>query len=172
MRAEELEGKWDASLSFGLNTNGWEWELAFGWFPIRNIGVSLGLGMNSEITGIGSFYWDEYYEDYDYGTQRIYFRPAIELRSPAILKWKSKGIEFHLFGSPGAMLSPGASGSKGASWCNLSLRGGILTTISDHLYFKIGYGFTNFYLYDGIYDYEDNRANYTHSGFITFGGTF
>lgn len=165
---------WEYTLTGGLNTDGWQWDTGFTYFPIETIGLKASIGLAGEIGEYhGGEYWDDYYDDYDsyYDNYawRFKFIPAIVLRTPALFRWKNTETTFHIFAEPGLILSPGASGSKGAKTFRYDFRGGI-NIQSSRLVISVGYEFSNFSLYSG-HPYSDQHDsdidNYrTHSGFI------
>ncbi len=178
LRIDEETFHWEYSLTGGLNTDGWQWDTGFTFFPIQTIGLKLSIGLSGEIKDFSdwSFDWDDDYEyDYNEGSYfdnyawRFKFIPSLVLRTPEIYRWKSKEVGFYLFAEPGLVLSPGASGSKGAKTVCYDFRGGI-NIQSYRVVISLGYEFSNFSLYSG-HPYNMNgdplNDNYTtHSGYI------
>jgi len=181
----KCQERWEASVSCGLNTDGWEWDAGLTYRPIPYLGIKLALGLAGEIQAledwhIEDWWYDEYHEPYyDYDdknyTLRFKFMPSIDLRSPTIIRLKSQDATFHVFATPGITLSPGATGSRNAQWFNWQTRAGIEMTISEFV-IRIGYGITNFSLYSGRPYNENglpsNPEHITHSGFTTLAYRF
>lgn len=167
---------WEANISAGLNNDGYEFGFGMAYFPIQYIGLKANVGWANEIEEISDFlgkFNDDWNQPYEYSTHfyagRFKFNPSIVLRTPRIIHWKNQDAGFYIFGEPGCVISPGASGSRNARICCWDFKGGINMQI-DRLIFFIGYGISNFSLFSG---YPDSRwgspsiDNYiTHTGFI------
>lgn len=163
---------WRASMSAGLNSNGWEWDMALSYWPVDYVGIKCAIGFAGEIEAFED--WDLGYDDgccrddKNY-TVRFRFMPSLDLISPVIFNWKSQDATFHLFANSGLSLSPGARGSRNAGWFNWFLRGGVEAAFSEFV-FRIGYGCTDFNIYSGN-PYNENGLpertdDITHSGFV------
>lgn len=173
---------WRFSASAGLNSDGWEWDAGISFVPFEYVSVKFAIGMAGEIEPVSNWdlgwifdddgYYDDYYgyDDDTYYTSRFKFMPSIEFKSPALVRWKSQDGTFHLFANPGVILSPGASGSRGANCCTWQIRGGVELDI-DRLGLQAGYGYSTFSLYSGrpysSLDLPDNPDRGTHSGFVS-----
>lgn len=179
---------WKFTATAGLNNDGWEWDAGVAFVPFEYVSVKFAIGMAGEVTPVSEwdlgwiydddyYYDDYYYDDYDDATYatRFKFMPSIEFKTPALLRWKSQDATFHLFASPGVILSPGASGSRGANWCTWQVRGGLEMDIY-RLGLQIGYGYSSFSLYSGApYSYNglpDDLNRFTHSGFVSMSWRF
>lgn len=163
---------WETDFRAGLNTDGYQFDFGAIYFPLQYIGIKAQLGLNSEIEEFGDWGKDEMETGHSY-TVRFKFTPALVLRTPRLINWKSQNAGFYLFAEPGLILSPGARGSKHAQYCNWDIKGGINLQV-DRFIFTVGYGITNFNLYSGCPTNHwgaPERDNYiTHSGFI--GGAY
>jgi hypothetical protein len=174
------DSKWEVSMAGGLNTDGWLYNIGAAYFPIPNLGFKMALGVDGEIRELGDWYWGDdytgpfYYTDDDDYCTRFQFLASVELRTPPIIKLGEVSC-LQLFASPGVILSPGASGSCDSGWAYWDAKVGVMATF-DHITAQLGYGYSNFNLYDGNpyshngYDY--NEHHYTHSGFICVGYRF
>lgn len=169
---DETRDIWRASMSAGLNSNGWEWDMGLSYWPVDYIGIKCAIGFAGEIEAFED--WDFGYDDgYDHDdkdyTVRFRFMPSLELLSPTIFNWKSQSATFHIFANPGLSLSPGARGSHNARWFNWTLRAG-LEAAFDEFAFRIGYGCTDFNIYSGNPYNENGLPSHpnaiTHSGFV------
>lgn len=138
---------WEAGLNAGLNNDGYEVDFRGLYFPLQYVGIKIGLGFAGEIEEIGDWGKDESETGHSYAT-RFKFNPAIVLRTPRLIHWKSQDGGFYLFAEPGLILSPGASGSRNARWCRWDLKTGINLQI-ERFIFTLGYGISNFSLYSG-----------------------
>ena len=180
--------RWEASLTGGLNSDGWEWDAGIAYKPIPYLGLKMAIGLAGEIVAFEDWhiddwwyggeydppYHEQYYDNKNY-TLRFKFMPSVELHSPALINWESRGVTFHLFANPGVSLSPGASGSHNARWFNWQVRAGVEMNISE-ISFRLGYGITDFSLYSGRPYNEnglpDDPEHHTHSGFATISYRF
>jgi hypothetical protein len=174
-----MDSKWEASMTGGLNTDGWLYNLGCAYFPIPNLGVKLAIGVDGEIRELGDWYWDTgydepfYYTDDDDYCTRFQFLASVELRTPPLIRLGDVSC-LQVFASPGVILSPGASGSHDSGWAYWDAKIGAMATF-DHLTVQLGYGYSNFNLYDGNpYSHRgyDDDHHYTHSGFVTVGYRF
>lgn len=169
------------SMSAGLNSSGWEWDLSIQYNPMLYVGFKCTLGMAGEIQAFedwsydwyeGDWYYDGYDKDY---AVRFKFMPGVELRTPTIIDWKSQEATIHLFANPALVLSPGARGSHKPTWCCWQVRAGVELDLGE-LVFQLGYGITSFNLYSGRPWNEnglpDDTEALTHSGFISIGYRF
>lgn len=159
---------WEADFLAGLNTDGWQIDLGAAYFPLQYIGIKANIGTAGEIQELGDWGKDESETGHQYAT-RFKFTPALVLRSPRLINLSDQHAGIYLFAEPGLILSPGASGSRGAKTCRWDFKAGINLQIDRFIVFA-GYGVTNFRLYSGR---PATRAglpeslNYlTHSGFI------
>lgn len=173
---DEENYRWEINFQGGLNTRGWEFSGGAHWFPFRYIGIGASLGIDSEIKEFSDWGREDYYE-YDY-CARFIFKPSLLFRTPSLLHVKSQDMDFHLFASPGMIMSPPARGARNSDWLYWNVATGI-TAIIDRLTFSIGYSCSNYNLLDGnpythhSYDiYTKNTKSYTHSVFIGFGYKF
>lgn len=166
--------RWEISAAAGLNTDGYEFDLAGAWFPVRYFGVKAAIGFAGELLEIsdwGIYDDDDYYydDDNDYAV-RFRFMPSVEMRSPTLINWRSQGGQLYIFANPGLCMSPGAPGSKGAEWLNWQMRAGVTLAI-DEVAITLGYGISDFNLYSGRpyshYGLPDKDFRITHSGFIS-----
>lgn len=173
-KQDEDNYKWEMNLQGGLNTGGWEFFGGVHWFPIRYLGIGASLGIDSEIKEFSDWGRGDY-DEYDY-CARFIFKPSLLLRTPSLLHLKSQDMDFHLFASPGIIMSPPAKGARNSGWLYWSGATGV-TAIVDRLTFSLGYSCSNYNILDGSpythhpYDKKDSRQ-YTHSVFIVFGYKF
>lgn len=166
---------WEADIFAGLNSDGWQFDIGAAYFPTACVGLKASIGMAEEIEGLGDliknaihdYPYDDYY-DTPYYTARFKFNPAIVLRTPRVIYWRSQDAGFHLFAEPGMVISPGARHSRNAKICCLDLKAGINLQI-DRFIVCVGYGITDFNLYSGHPRFK-NSDTLTHSGFI--GGAY
>ena len=164
---------WEYNITGGVNTDGWQWDTGFTYFPLETIGLRMSIGFAGEIVALSDWDWDYYggfYRDYDKNyTVRFKFMPALVLRTPKLVEWKSTETSFHFFAEPGLVLSPGADGSEGAKTVRYNFRGGINVQV-DRVVLSFGYEYSNFSLYSGYPHNEhglpDNDNYPTHSGFV------
>lgn len=166
----------EAGLTAGLNTDGYQFDFGFAYFPLNHLGVKAQLGFAGEIESIEDWGKEEW-ETGHYYTTRFKFTSSLVLRTPRIISWKSQDGGFYLFAEPGIILSPGARGSQNARIMNWDLKTGINLQL-DRIVLTLGYGITNFALYSGISyeNYNGMSGNYrdstgknsykTHSGFL------
>lgn len=109
---------WESGLSAGLDNDGYEIGVHAAYFPVQYLGLRASLGFAGEIESVedwGQDSWGDDYRDYRHRyAVRFKFSPALVLRSPRIVQLKSQEAGFYLFAEPGMVLSPGASGSRGA----------------------------------------------------------
>ncbi len=159
---------WEANICAGLNNDGYQVDFGAIYFPLQYIGIKANIGTAGEIETIEDWGNDDCITHHEYAV-RFKFIPAIVLRSPRIINWKSQDAGFYLFAEPGLILSPGASGSHNAKVVNWDFKGGVNLQL-DRLIFFIGYGISNYSLYSGRprnYHGLPERNNYiTHSAFI------
>lgn len=175
-KVEEKRYSWEASMSWGLNSTGWEFNGGVIWMPLDFFGVGATVGLDSEIREIAD--WgrgDAPSFDDDY-CMRFLFNSSLLFRSPCLFKIKSKEIGFRLFASPGITLSPPAAGAKNADWMYWKVSAGVTASVSRYT-FTLGYGYSDFYLFDGkpyshSNDYSDSDKNFTHSVFLGIGCKF
>ena len=167
--------RWETELTGGLNVDGIEVEANIGFFPIDYLGVKLGLGFESEIEEIDDWGKEEWEKRNSYAT-RMKLRPALALRSPRLINWRSRDAQFYLFCEPGMVISPGAHGSRGARIVCWDLRGGFNLQV-DNVVLSLGDGVSNFSLYSG--DPISNNSSYfdtndyiTHMVFVGIGFKF
>lgn len=173
LRCDDDELHWEVGINVGLNNDGVEGDLRFMYFPVQYFGMKIGLGIAGEIKQVEDWSWNE--DEYGYWDRgrtyasRFKFNPALVLRTPRIINWKSRDAGFYLFGEPGIVLSPGANGSHNAEYFRWDVKAGVNVQI-DRVVFTIGYGISNFSLYSGYPDnywgLPDNDNYITHSGFI------
>lgn len=165
---------WESGAMAGFNNDGYEWEFRATYFRLPYLGLKVGLGLAGEIKQVEDWGEDEWETGHHYAT-RFKFNPAIVLRTPRLIHWKSPGAGFYLFAEPGMVLSPGAKGSRVARVCCWDLKTGINCQVDRYIVF-IGYGVSNFSLYSGRPDSFQGlpeRNNYiTHTAFIGFAGKF
>ncbi len=162
---------WESGIIAGLDNDGYSWQLHAAYFPVQYVGVKIGLGMAGEIKPLE--YWDD--EDYAYTTYddnytaRFKFNPALVLRTPRLVNWKSQDAGFYIFAEPGMILSPGASGSRNTRYCCWDMKAGINMQL-DRFILTIGYGISDFALYSGYPDnmhgLPDNDNYITHTVFV------
>ncbi|MDE6086164.1 MAG: hypothetical protein K2G40_07190 [Muribaculaceae bacterium] len=148
---------WEGGINFGFNRDGYSTELRLIYFKTQYLGLKLGLGVAGEIWELEDWLDDDlnldygygygYERDYDYAI-RFVFNPAIVLRTPRLIHWKQQDAGFFLFGEPGLIMSPGASGSRRAKWFRWNGKAGINMQISQFI-LTAGYELTNFSLYSG-----------------------
>ncbi len=161
-----------AGLTFGLNNDGWEWSFDFSWYPVPSLGLKASVGLAAEIADsepLEDFEWLDRY------AWRFKFTPSLELRSPALVRWNGGSNSLSLFANPGAVLSPGARGSRDPKWLCYQLRAGVEMVFHENVVLQMGYGYSNFCLYSGCpysyYDYDDTDHP-THTGFATIAYRF
>ncbi|MDE6165115.1 MAG: hypothetical protein K2K78_01995 [Muribaculaceae bacterium] len=160
--------RWEAGASAGLNNDGYQIDLSAAWFPLQYVGARITLGFAGEIEEIGDWGDDDWDSADDYAI-RIKLIPALVLRSPRLVNWKSQSGGFYLFAEPGFVLAPGAAGSRNARIFNVDLKTGINLQL-ERVVLSLGYGITDFSLYSGCpinHHGLPDRDNYiTHSVFI------
>ena len=160
--------RWEAGASAGLNNDGYQIDLSAAWFPLQYVGARMPLGFAGEIEEIGDWGNDDWDSADDYAI-RIKLIPALVLRSPRLVNWKSQSGGFYLFAEPGFVLAPGAAGSRNARIFNVDLKTGINLQLERGV-LSLGYGITDFSLYSGRpinHHGLPDRDNYiTHSVFI------
>lgn len=163
---------WETDFRAGLNTDGFQVDFGIMYFPIHYIGLKLQLGTNGEIEELGDWGKDELETHHSYAS-RFKFTPAIVLRTPRLIHWKSQDAGIYIFAEPGIILSPGSRGSKHAEYFNWDFKIGINLQV-DRFIFTIGYGVSNYSLYSGSpinhWGLPDRNNYITHSGFI--GGAY
>lgn len=155
LQHSEGTSHWEGGMNVGLNTDGYEIGFRGIYFPVQYVGIKIGLSFAGEIREIADWYWFDPDYDYDYGydpdddyTIRFKFNPAIVLRSPRLINIKSQDAGLYIFAEPGFVLSPGATGSRHASYSSLDLKTGFNLQI-DRIIFTLGYGISDFSLYSG-----------------------
>lgn len=160
--------RWEAGASAGLNNDGYQIDLSAAWFPLQYVGARMTLGFAGEIEEIGDWGNDDWDSVDDYAI-RIKLVPALVLRSPRLVNWKSQSGGFYLFAEPGFVLAPGAAGSRNARIFNVDLKTGVNLQL-ERVVLSLGYGITDFSLYSGRpinHHGLPDRDNYiTHSVFI------
>ena len=139
--------RWEAGASAGLNNDGYQIDLSAAWFPLQYVGARMTLGFAGEIEEIGDWGNDDWDSADDYAI-RIKLIPALVLRSPRLVNWKSQSGGFYLFAEPGFVLAPGAAGSRNARIFNVDLKTGINLQL-ERVVLSLGYGITDFSLYSG-----------------------
>ncbi len=163
---------WEADFRAGLNTDGYQFSFGAAYFPIQYAGVRAQIGLGGEIEEIGDWGKDELETHHSYAA-RFKFIPALVLRTPRLIHWKSQGAGIYLFAEPGLVLSPGASGSRNARCVNWDFKAGVNMQI-DRFILMVGYGISDFSLYSGYphnhWGASDPDNYITHSGFI--GGAY
>lgn len=169
LNLEEGECHWEGGFSAGLNNDGYEFDFRVAYFPIPYIGVKAGIGLAGEIWELEDWvddYNDEAYYEY---AARFKFNPAIVIRSPRLINWKSQDAGFYLFTEPGIVLSPGARGSRNAQHYRWDVKSGVNLQF-DRFIVTIGYGISNFSLYSGApithWGLPENMNYITHTVFI------
>lgn len=169
--------RWEGSVCAGLNSNGWEINAGIAWMPLRLVGVSASLGLDSEIYELADWgHTDDPDFEYDY-CGRVLFKPSLVLRTPTLLHFESQGLDIALFAMPGLTLATPARGSHNSGWCYWNLAGGI-NAIFDRLVFTLGYSYSTYNLLDG-HPYTHHGGYYdngdlpgTHSVFVGVGYKF
>ena len=172
LKIEDEVSHWEGAFNCGLNNDGYEVDFRGLYFPIQYIGVKIGVGFAGEIEEFGDWGKDESETGHSYAV-RFKFNPAVALRTPRLINWKSQDAGFYLFAEPGLILSPGAQGSRNAQYFRWDVKTGINMQI-DRYIFTIGYGISNFSLYSGTpvnYWGTGDKTNYlTHTVYI--GGAY
>lgn len=164
---------WESGLSAGLDNDGYEFGVHAAYYPVQYFGLRASLGFAGEIERVEDWGEDPWGDDYrDYGHRyaaRFKFCPALVLRTPRIVRWKSQEAGFYLFAEPGMVLSPGSSGSRGARWCCWDVKAGVNFQLSQYV-FTLGYGVSDFSLYSGrpynMQGLPDNDNYITHTVYI------
>lgn len=169
LNIEDGKCHWEGGFNAGLNNDGYEFDFRIAYFPIQYIGIKAGIGVAGEIWELED--WTDEYEDevyYKYAA-RFKFNPAIVLRSPKLINWKSQDASFYLYVEPGIVLSPGARGSRNAQYCRWDVKSGVNLQF-DRFIVTIGYGISNFSLYSGApitnWGLPENTNYITHTVFI------
>lgn len=167
--------RWETEVTGGLNVDGIEVEANVGFFPIDYLGMKLGLGVASEIEEIDDWGKEEWEKKNRYA-MRCKLRPALALRSPRLINWRSRDAQLYLFCEPGMVISPGAQGSRGARIVCWDLRSGFNMQV-DNVVLTLGYGVSNFALYSGDPisnnpSYFDTNDYITHMVFVGIGFKF
>ena len=165
---------WEGGFNTGLNNDGYEMSFRGLYFPIQYVGLKVGLGCAGEIEEIGDWGKDYSETGHTYAA-RFKFNPAVVLRSPRLIHWRSQDAGFYIFTEPGIVLSPGAAGSRHAEYFRWDLKTGINMQI-DRYIFTVGYGISNFSLYSGSpYNHggmPDKKDYITHTVYIGGGCKF
>ena len=104
---------WEANFLAGLNTDGWQTDLGAAYFPVEYVGIKASIGSAGEIRALEDWGKDESETGRHYAS-RFKFTPALAFRSPRIIKLPDPSAGIFIFAEPGLILSPGASGSRGA----------------------------------------------------------
>lgn len=159
---------WEANLLGGLNTDGYQCDFGVAYFPIQYVGVKANVGVAGEIKEISDWGKDEWESGHEYAL-RFKFIPALVLRTPRIINWKSQDGGLYFFAESGIILSPGASGSRKAKTFNTDFKAGVNCQF-DQLIFFVGYGVSDYSLYSGGPDNHQglpDKYDYTtHSVFV------
>lgn len=168
VRVDNETLRWEGGMSAGLNNDGYQIDISAAWFPLQYVGAKVTLGFAGEIKEIGDWGDDDWNSDDDYAI-RPKLIPALVLRSPRLVNWKSQSGGFYLFAEPGFILSPGAAGSYHARIFNIDLKTGLNLQL-ERVVLSLGYGISDFSLYSGRpinHHGLPDRDNYiTHSVFI------
>lgn len=163
---------WEAGFNVGLNNDGYGINLHTAYFPVQYAGIKVNLGFAGEIEEVSDWGNHEWETRHNYAI-RFKFNPAIAIRSPRIIRWKSQNAGFYIFTEPGITLSPGAAGSLNAKHFSWDVKSGINMQI-DRYILTIGYGISDFSLYSGApisHNGIPENTNYiTHTVFI--GGAY
>lgn len=166
--------RWETGVMGGLNNDGYEWDFRGTYFPNQYLGLRVSLGMAGEIKQLEDWGEDDWDTGHHYAV-RFKFNPAIVLRTPKLINWKSQEASIRLFTEPGIVLSPGAVGSRHAQYCRWDVKSGINLQLDCYV-FSIGYGISNFSLYSGRPDNMNGmpeRDNYiTHTVFVALSYQF
>lgn len=179
LSCDEGNFRWEGNFTAGLNNDGYEINLGAAYFPIQYVGFKATIGFAGEIKSAGDWDldfgdddWDDnlWYDDHDDDyASRFKFNPAVVLRSPRLIDWKSQGVGFYVFAEPGFVLSPGARGSHRAEWLRWDVKSGINVQM-DRLVLTLGYGVSNFSLYSGRpiskYGSPDDDDYITHNVYV------
>lgn len=165
---------WEADFSAGFNTDGYQFDFGFAYFPNDYLGIKTMIGFAGEIDEF--FERDENWQlNENHYASRFKFNPSIILRTPRLYYFKSSDIGLYLFAEPGLIFSPGETGSKQARWLCWNVRSGINVQI-DRIIVYAGYGISNFNLFSGyptnLYNPPSNDNDITHSVFIGVGYKF
>ena len=160
----------EVDFSAGLNTDGYEVEVGIAYFPVQYMGIKSQIGFAGELKALEDWGLDEEESGHPYAV-RFKFMPSVVVRSPMLLNWKQQEAGLYLFAEPGVVLSPGASGSKGAKVVNWKARMGV-TMQFDRMMIFVGYGISDFSLYSGRpYNYHGLPYNDNHTTHSVFIGT-
>lgn len=170
---------WRAGFGVGVNNDGYEIGINLSYNIVPSFAVRMDIGAIGEFTEVED--WEIFDDDNqswsresDYAS-RFVFTPSVEMRSPALLKWRNDANGLRLFANPGISLSPGASGSVHPDWLYWQLRGGVQLNFSDFV-LQMGYGYSNFDLYSGNpvshNNKSEDRKKRTHTGFINLAFCF
>lgn len=173
LKFDEKKYHWEGGLYAGFNSDGYELDAGIAYYVNRFLGVRCGVGWASQIGKIdGLINWiypddiqDWQYDDYDDDTiTRFRFTPALSLRSPCILDWKSQGVQLYAFAEPGLVFATPAPDSHKARWLTGMLRAGLNMQV-DRWVITLGYGISDFSLTSGLKHY-DEPDHITHTVFI------
>lgn len=179
MRAQTLDVdgerlRWEGALNVGLNNDGFECEISAAFFSVQYVGIKLGLGVAGEIMELEDWN-DDQYIPYDEYAMRFKFSPSVVLRSPKLVSLRREDAGFYLFAEPGIVLSPGATGSRGAKYFRWNMRCGINFQV-DRFIATLGYGVSNFSLYSGQpvnhWGLPDKSDYNTHTVYLSAGVKF
>jgi hypothetical protein len=141
------DSHWEINYDFGLNTDGIETGLGITYFASEYFGLRASFNIATEIEQLGNWVNEEYLDFYNYAT-RFKFIPSAVIRTPRLIEYANGDGGVYLFAQPGIVLSPGASGSTDAKFCNWDFKSGINFVYEDFI-FSIAYGISNFSLYSG-----------------------
>lgn len=168
LRIDDKVSHWEGAFQAGLNNDGYGIDFCALYFPIQYVGIKAALGFAGEIEELGDWGRDEWETGHSYAV-RFKFNPAIVLRTPRLIHWKSQDAGFYIFAEPGLVLSPGASGSRHARYFRWDMKTGINFQI-DRYIATLGYGISNFSLYSGApinhNGMPDNTNYITHTVYI------
>lgn len=159
------ESHWELNYDFALNTDGLETGLGIAYFPSDYFGLKGTISIATEIEQISNWIDDEYLDYYNYAT-RFKFIPSAVIRTPRLIEYSNGDGGMYLFAQPGIVLSPGASGSQDAKFCNWDFKCGLNFRFNDFM-FSIAYGISNFSLYSGnpnsAIDIQGDTEHTTHT---------
>ncbi len=147
LHTDEGDLHWEGGLDGGLNRDGWQCHGFAAYFPNQYLGLKLSLGAAGEVRALEDWGEEEWNTGHYYA-DRFRFGTSVVLRSPAVIKWRSKETDIHIFAEPGCILSPGAHESRNPRIFCVEFKTGLNLRLYRAV-ISLGYSVSNFNLYSG-----------------------